>query len=101
MNLFTRCVEETDKLALSGEKAYALLPQFLRNPAAAQFRAVKVVSRYSAVYRWGNVHGEVDKMSVLINGLSRSIKTIVARYRETQLRRLLTYNALVHFSKDE
>lgn len=36
-----------------------------------------------AVYDSGNVHGEVDKMTFFINGLSPSIQTIVARYRET------------------
>lgn len=54
-----------------------------------------------AVYCYINVHDEVDKMTFLTNGLSPSIQTIFVRYRETQPRRLLTYNALVQFARDE
>ena len=125
-DFLTRYVEETDKLEMSEDQAFVLLPQFLSNPAAVQFRAVQGGSRFTgvtcwpeavqhllqtyatpsairnalrrlqtisqlpketeleystrineAVYRCGNVHDEVDKMTFFVNGLSPSIQTIV------------------------
>lgn len=40
-DFLTRYVEETDKLAMSEEQDYVILPKFLTNPVAAQFRDVK------------------------------------------------------------
>lgn len=48
-DFLTRLVEETDKLQMSEDQANMLLPQFLSNPAAFQFRAVKAGSRHSGV----------------------------------------------------
>ena len=55
----------------------------------------------NAAYRCGNVYDETDKMTFFINGLSPTIRNIVARHRESQPRRSLTYEELVQFARDE
>ena len=54
-----------------------------------------------AAHRCGNVYDEIDKMTFFVNGLLPSIQTIVARYRESQSRRDLSYEELVQFAQDE
>lgn len=54
-----------------------------------------------AVYRYGNVHIEIEKMTYLINGLHLSTQSIVTRYRESQPRRYLILSQLVQFARDE
>lgn len=51
-DFLTRLMEETDKLLMSEDQAYILLPQFFTCPAATQFRTVHAGSRYSGVTCW-------------------------------------------------
>lgn len=48
----TRCVKETDTFSMCEEQVYVLLPQFLMNPAAAQFITVQARCIYSGVTCW-------------------------------------------------
>ena len=52
-------------------------------------------------YRCGNVHDEVAKTTFFINGLHPAIRSIVARFRESQPRRCVTFDAIVHYARDE
>ena len=52
-------------------------------------------------YRCGNVYDEAQKMTFFINGLNMSIRSIVARHRESQPRRSLTFHVLVLYARDE
>ena len=54
-----------------------------------------------AAHRCGNVYDEIDKMTFFVNGLLPSIQTVVARHRESQARRDLSYEELVQFAQDE
>ena len=51
-----------------------------------------------AAHRCGNVYDEIDKMTFFVNGLLPSIQTVVARHREAQARRDLSYEELVQFA---
>ena len=53
------------------------------------------------VFRCGNVHSEDEKMTLYVDGLSDTIRMIVARYRESVHRRDLTFESLCHFAKSE
>ena len=53
-----------------------------------------------STYRCGNVHDETAKITFFINGLNPVIRSIVARYRESQPRRSLTFDAVVLFARD-
>ena len=60
------------------------------------------ISRISqASYRCGNVFEEDDKMTTFVNGLSPTIRTLVARFRETPPVRHLTFMTLTQFARDE
>ncbi len=54
-----------------------------------------------AAYRCGNVFDETDKMSTFVNGLQPTIRTLVARHRESVSAKRLTYTALAQYAKDE
>jgi len=54
-----------------------------------------------AIYRCGNVHEEDEKMTYYIDGLSDTIRMVVARYRESIPRRELTFESLCHFARSE
>lgn len=54
-----------------------------------------------AELRCGNVHSEDEKIALYINGLSNTIRTEVARYRESAHRRELTFKSLAQFTRSE
>ena len=54
-----------------------------------------------AIFRCGNVHTEDEKMTLYVDGLSETIRMVVARYRETIHRRDLTFEELCHYAKSE
>ena len=54
-----------------------------------------------AVYRCGNVHDEDEKMTFFTNGLPDSIRTLIARYRESEYRYNMTFELLIQHAKDE
>ena len=51
--------------------------------------------------RCGNVHEPSEQMTIFIDGLNPSIRTLVARYREQQSRHDLTFQQLVQYARDE
>lgn len=53
------------------------------------------------IYRWGNVHGEEEKMNLSFDRLSDSIRMSLARYGESKSRRDLTFEDLYYFAKSE
>lgn len=52
-------------------------------------------------YRCYNVHSDVEKMNIFIDGLHGTTWTIAARQREIQSGNNLTYELLVQFSREE
>ena len=79
--------------------------------ALAAFRSVRQAPNESemeysakltnAAYRCGSIHSDVEKMTHFIDGLSPTIRTIVARFREDTPRWEVTYERLVQFARDE
>lgn len=51
--------------------------------------------------RCGNVHEPSEQMTIFIDGLNPTIRTLVARYREQQGRHELTFQQLVQYARDE
>lgn len=47
-----------------------------------------------------NVHDEIAKMTLFVNGLLPRIKTIFADFRELKERRRLSYKELVQYAQD-
>lgn len=43
----------------------------------------------------GNVHNEDKKMTVFVDGLDNSIRTVVARFRDNESRYEITFERLV------
>lgn len=54
-----------------------------------------------AVHRFGNATDLDEKMKLYIDGLSKIIRTIAARNRESVPRRERTFEDLVHFASSE
>jgi hypothetical protein len=54
-----------------------------------------------ATYRCGNVHDEDEKMTFYVDGLLPCIKTLVARFRESEYRYHMTFERLMQHAKDE
>lgn len=54
-----------------------------------------------AVHRCGNVHEEIDKMTLFVDGLLSIIQTIVVLFQQSKKRLRLSYEELVQFSYDE
>ena len=54
-----------------------------------------------ALHRFGNVYNDSQKMSFLVNGLSRDIQSIVVRRRESTPQQYMSYERLVSFARDE
>lgn len=54
-----------------------------------------------ASYRCGNVFDEDDRMTTFVNGLSPTIRSLVARHRETPAAQHLSFTALTQFARDE
>ena len=54
-----------------------------------------------ALHRCGNVHGEDEKMTLYVDGLLPTLRTVVARYRESVHRRSMTFRALVNYAHHE
>ena len=55
----------------------------------------------NACDRCGNAFDQADKMTFFVNGLMDSIRSIVARFRESMPRGELTYTDLVSYAQDE
>lgn len=55
----------------------------------------------TAIFRYGNVHGEDEKMAMYVDGLSDNIRTIVERHKESTNRHDFTFEDLCHFAKLE
>ena len=54
-----------------------------------------------AIHRCGNVHSEDEKMTLYVDGLAPTIRTVVARHRESVNRREMTFEGLAHFARSE
>ena len=54
-----------------------------------------------AAYRCGNVHTEVEKIAIFVNGLLPAIRSIVSRFRREQPRHMLTFDRIVSYARDE
>ena len=54
-----------------------------------------------AAYRCGNIHHEREKMTLFVDGLAPTTRTIVARFRENEPRSSLTFDRLVQFAQDQ
>lgn len=54
-----------------------------------------------AAFKCGNVHDEDEKITVFIDGLNDSVRTVVARFRDNEPRYQMTYERLVQYAKDE
>lgn len=54
-----------------------------------------------AIRSCGNFHEDDEKMTMFIDGLSKTIQAMVARRRESVPRRYLTFEDLLHFSRSE
>lgn len=54
-----------------------------------------------AAFRCGNVENEDRKIDLYVDGLSNTIRTVVARYRESVHRCELASKSLAHFVKSE
>lgn len=53
------------------------------------------------VQRYGNVHDEIDKMTLFVNGLLPSVQTIVGHFRESKDRSRLSYEDVVQYAQHE
>lgn len=54
-----------------------------------------------AIFHCGNFHSEDENIALHIDGLLDTIRTVVARYRESVHRMELTFEAFAHFLKSE
>lgn len=52
-------------------------------------------------YRCGKLHTDADKISLSLDELHNSTRTIVERYRENEPRSELTFESLVQYARDE
>lgn len=48
-----------------------------------------------AAFKCGNIHDEDEKMTLFIDGLDDSTRTVVARFRDNEHRHKMTYERLV------
>ena len=54
-----------------------------------------------AAYRCGNVHTDIEKITVFVNGLLPAIRSVVSRFRREQPRYSLTFDRIVSYARDE
>lgn len=54
-----------------------------------------------AVFGCGNIYSADEKITLYINGLSGTIRTVVARYHESVHRCKPTFETIAHFTKFE
>lgn len=54
-----------------------------------------------ATYRCGNVHMELEKVTIFINGLLPELRYVLSRFRREQSRHSLTFDRIVSYTRDE
>lgn len=73
----------------------------LRNIRQSETQVEKVYTRKrnDSVLHWGRVNSEDENIKIYIDGLSDTMCTVVAHYREIFHRRAMTFEGLDHFAK--